>query len=103
MPSSHSAVVMAVCVSVGIKEGVSSSIFILSIMLAFITMRDAVGVRRSNGIHAKKLNEFGRLLEKNGLIENYTPIKEVNGHTPIQVLLGALFGGLIGLSMSLLK
>lgn len=103
MPSSHSAIVTAVCTSIGVKEGVNSGVFILSLLMTFITMRDAVGVRRSSGIQSQKLNEFGRLLEEHGIIDKYSPVKEVNGHTPIQVLLGALLGALIGLSMSLLK
>ena len=102
MPSSHSAVVTAVCTSIGIREGVTSSIFMLSLLITFITMRDAVGVRRSSGMQSQKLNELGRELEKNECIEEYKPIKEVNGHTPIQVIMGAIIGFLIGLSMSLL-
>ena len=103
MPSSHSAVVTAVCTSIGIREGVTSSIFMLSLLFTLITMRDAVGVRRSSGVQSQKLNELGRELEKNGSIKEYKSIKEVNGHTPIQVIMGALLGVLIGFSMNLLK
>ena len=102
MPSSHSAVVTAVCTSIGIKEGVTSSVFMLSLLFTFITMRDAVGVRRSSGIQSQKLNELGKELEKNKCIEEYKSIKEVNGHTPMQVIMGALLGVLIGFSMTLL-
>ena len=86
MPSSHSAVVTAACTSIGIRDGVNSSIFMLSLLITFITMRDAVGVRRSSGIQSKKLNELGRELEENNCIKDYKSIKEVNGHTPIQVI-----------------
>ena len=103
MPSSHSAVVTAVCTSVGIKEGVTSSVFLVSLLITFITMRDAVGVRRSSGIQSQKLNELGRELEQNKVIKEYKSIKEVNGHTPIQVIMGALLGVLIGFSLTLLK
>ena len=103
MPSSHSATVVSVCTAIGFREGINSSIFMLSLLLTFITMRDAVGVRRSSGLQSKKINEIGRELEKNGGIEEYKPIKEVNGHTPTQVIMGALIGFLIGLSLSLLK
>ena len=102
MPSSHSAVVTAVCTSIGLKEGVTSSVFMLSLLFTFITMRDAVGVRRSSGIQSQKLNELGKELEKNKCIEEYKSIKEVNGHTPMQVIMGALLGVLIGFSMTLL-
>ena len=103
MPSSHSAVVTAVCTSVGIREGVDSSIFMVSLLITFITMRDAVGVRRASGIQSQKLNEIGRELEEKEYIKEYKSIKEVNGHTPIQVIMGALLGVLIGFSMTLLK
>lgn len=103
MPSSHSACVVSICTSIGFKEGINSSTFMLSLFFTFITMRDAVGVRRSSGLQSKKINEIGRELEKNECIEEYKPIKEVNGHTPIQVIMGAIIGFLIGLSMSLLK
>ena len=103
MPSSHSAIVTAVCTSIGVKEGTTSSIFMLSLLFTFITMRDAVGVRRSSGVQSKKINEMGAELEENGYLKEYKSIKEVNGHTPIQVIMGAILGFLIGLSMSLLK
>jgi acid phosphatase family membrane protein YuiD len=102
MPSSHSAIVTSVCTAIGFKEGANSSVFILSLLFTFITMRDAVGVRRSSGIQSKKINEIGCELEKNKYLKEYKAIKEVNGHTPIQVIMGAILGFLIGLSMSLL-
>ncbi len=103
MPSSHSAIVTAVCTTIGFREGVTSNLFMLSLLITFITMRDAVGVRRSSGIQSKKINELGSELQKNGSIKEYKSIKEVNGHTPIQVIMGGILGFLIGLSMSLLK
>ena len=103
MPSSHSAIVTAVCTAIGVKEGPDSSVFLLSLLLTFITMRDAVGVRRSSGVQSKKINEIGNELEHNGYLKEYKSIKEVNGHTPIQVIMGAILGLVIGLSMSLLK
>ena len=103
MPSSHSAVVTAVTTGIGIKEGVQSSVFMLALLITFITMRDAVGVRRSSGVQSQKINEIGRELKENECLKDYKPIKEVNGHTPMQVIMGALLGVLIGFSMMLLK
>ena len=103
MPSSHSAVVTAITTCIGIKEGVQSSVFMLAIMITFITMRDAVGVRRSSGLQSQKINELGRELEQKECLQEYKPIKEVNGHTPMQVIMGSLLGVLIGFSMMLLK
>lgn len=103
MPSSHSAVVTAITTAIGIKEGTTSSIFMLSLLITFITMRDAVGVRRSSGVQSQKINEIGRELKQNECLQDYKPIKEVNGHSPMQVIMGALLGVLIGFSMMLLK
>lgn len=103
MPSSHSALVAALVTCIGFRSGVGSDVFMLSLVFFFVTIRDAVGVRRSNGIQAKKLNELGQRLQENGLLQEYKPIKEINGHTPLQVLLGCVLGFLIGLSFCLLK
>lgn len=103
MPSSHSALVTSVTTAIGFNDGINSSVFMVSLIVTFITIRDAVGVRRSSGMQAHKLNDIGKELESKNVIEEYKPIKEVDGHTPMQVILGALLGFLIGLSMSLLK
>lgn len=103
MPSSHAASVAGVCTAIGFRNGFTSDIFMLSLLLLFITMRDAVGVRLSSGIQAHKLNELGKELKEKSTIDEYKPIKEVNGHSPLQVICGTILGVLIGLSMSVLK
>ena len=65
-----------------------------------VTIRDAVGVRRSSGIQARKINEIGRSLKEHD-ITDYEVIKEVNGHTPMEVTIGCLLGFFIGLAYSL--
>ena len=100
LPSSHSALVASLSTSVGFRNGISSDIFILSLCFFMVTIRDAVGVRRSNGIQAQKINEIGRLLNKKDIID-YKPIREVNGHTPMEVTIGCLLGFFIGLAFSL--
>ena len=100
LPSSHSALVASLSTTVGFRNGISSDIFILSLCFFMVTIRDAVGVRRSNGIQAKKINEIGRLLNKKDIID-YKPIREVNGHTPMEVTIGCLLGFFIGLAFSL--
>ncbi|MBD5399032.1 MAG: divergent PAP2 family protein [Treponema sp.] len=99
-PSSHSALVSSLATTVGFRNGMGSDIFILSFCFFMVTIRDAVGVRRSNGIQAKKINEIGRILDNKKIIE-YKPIKEVNGHTPMEVTIGCLLGFFIGLAFSL--
>ena len=100
LPSSHSAQVASLSTTVGFRNGISSDIFILSLCFFMVTIRDAVGVRRSNGIQAQKINEIGRLLNKKDIID-YKPIREVNGHTPMEVTIGCLLGFFIGLAFSL--
>ena len=67
---------------------------------SLVTVRDAVGVRRSSGVQAKKINELGRDLHKKDIIQ-YSPIKEVHGHTPIEVTVGCLLGFFTGLAFAL--
>ena len=100
LPSSHSALVASLSTTVGFRNGISSDIFILSLCFFMVTIRDAVGVRRSNGIQAQKINDIGRLLNKKDIID-YKPIREVNGHTPMEVTIGCLLGFFIGLAFSL--
>ena len=102
MPSSHSALVTSLCTTIGFQEGMNSPIFMLSLVFFFVTIRDAFGVRRASGIQAKKINELGKELGEKGAIEPYNPIKEINGHTPMEVLCGCIMGFFIGLAFSLL-
>ncbi|MDR3161052.1 MAG: divergent PAP2 family protein [Spirochaetaceae bacterium] len=91
MPSSHSSLVAAMTVSVAFKEGIQSNLFIVSFCFAMVVMRDAIGVRRSSGLQARTLNMLGRYTAEKLAIE-YHPVKEIQGHTPLEVLVGALLG-----------
>lgn len=95
MPSSHSAVVVVLCTMIGKKYGVNSAIFALSIVFAFVVMYDAAGVRRAAGKQAKLLN---KIVQTPGLtnVEVTEKLQEVLGHTPTQVLVGALIGLIVG-------
>lgn len=103
MPSSHSALVTSLCTTIAFRNGINSDLFIFSLCFFLIVIRDAFGVRRSSGIQAKKMNELGKELEEKKVIDSYNKIKEVNGHTPMEVLCGCLLGFFVGLSFSLLK
>lgn len=103
MPSSHSALVTSLCTSIAFKHGIGSDIFVFSLAFFLVTIRDAFGVRRSSGLQSKKLNELGSQLKEKKLIDDYKKIKEVNGHTPMEVLCGCLVGFFVGLAFSLLK
>ncbi len=96
MPSSHSAVVVGLATLIGKGEGVDSPIFALSMVLAFVVMYDAAGVRRAAGKQAELLN---KLIETPGLsgMQVSEKLVEVLGHTPFQVLVGALIGFIVGI------
>lgn len=109
MPSSHSALVCSATIAMCRKCGFDSSEFALSFILAMIVMYDAMGVRRSAGLHARELNRINRLFalkgikpsdETNGQKEKKKKeLKEYLGHTPFEVLGGALLGILIAMLM----
>ena len=96
MPSSHSAVVASLATLIGKYEGVGSSIFAVSLVMAFVVMYDACGVRRAAGKQAELLN---KLIETPGLttVQVSEKLVEVLGHTPVQVFVGALIGIIAGL------
>lgn len=96
MPSSHSAVVTSLATMIGKSQGINSPIFALSVIFACIVMYDAAGVRRAAGKQAKLLN---KLIETPGLsnIQVQEKLVEVLGHTPTQVLVGAIIGIVVGL------
>lgn len=93
MPSSHSATVGALATGVGITEGWSSAFFAISVVLAIIVMYDATGIRRAAGLHAERLNdlveEFRKVIQQGPQPE---PLKELLGHTYLEVSVGAILG-----------
>ncbi|MBC8387599.1 MAG: divergent PAP2 family protein [Actinobacteria bacterium] len=91
MPSTHSALSICVATTIGIKEGWDSPLFALAITIAFIIMTDAAGVRRETGEQAKVLNKI--ILEFfNEIKLKDKRLKELIGHTPFEVIVGAFIG-----------
>ena len=95
MPSSHSAFTAALTIGIGQHAGFDSPVFALAAVLALIVMYDATGVRRAAGHHAKIINQIRDILED--VIEKGKPLderrlKELIGHTPVEVLVGAAMG-----------
>ena len=91
MPSSHAATVSSMTMAVGIREGLGSNLFIVCFFFALIVIRDAMGVRRSSGLQARALNFLGKNTgERLGF--EYRPVKEIQGHSPLEVIVGALLG-----------
>lgn len=116
MPSSHSATVCALAITASRIYGITSSEFALSMVLGLVVMYDACGVRRAAGLHAREINRMRKILDKldDETIERLDEeidieldsdentgvtkeLKEFLGHTPFQVLCGALLGIIIGM------
>lgn len=96
MPSSHSAVVTSIATLIGKYEGLNTPLFALSVVFAFVVMYDAAGIRRAAGKQARLLN---KIVNTPGLtnLQVQEKLVEVLGHTPKQVIVGALIGILAGL------
>ena len=96
MPSSHSAVVATLTTLIGQEYGVESGIFAMSCVFSAIVMYDAAGVRRAAGKQATLLNKLVENATNSGIVVS-EKLVEVLGHTPLQVLVGAVIGVLVGL------
>lgn len=96
MPSAHSAGSSALAVVVGMDYGFDSSLFALAAVFAMVTMFDAQGVRRSSGKQASILNMMIEDIYWKGKIRE-DRLKELIGHTPIEVFMGSIIGILLAL------
>ena len=100
MPSAHSATVCAMVIATARSEGFGSAIFAVAAVVAIITMHDALGVRRETGEQAKVLNKMIEqwidVTEKNAPLLQNMHLKEMVGHTPLQVLAGFVVGCVVG-------
>jgi len=94
MPSSHSSMVMGLSTAVGLKTGWDSILYAISLVFALVVMYDAAGVRRAVGKQAFILNKLIESRPKNFHITELR-LKELIGHTPIEVFAGALLGIII--------
>lgn len=95
MPSSHSAFIVALAVTLGRLHGWNSSYFAIALAISLIVMYDAAGVRRAAGKQAKVLNKM--IYSFNDMIEFEGRLKELIGHSPIEVFAGALLGIIVAL------
>lgn len=92
MPSSHSAGVMGLSTSVGIISGFDSISFAIALGYALVTMYDAAGVRRAAGKTAACLNKMMDDFYKHDVQAIGGKLKELLGHTPLEVIMGAIYG-----------
>lgn len=97
MPSSHSAFVMALAIMVGATEGFDSAAFAITVVLAAIVMYDASGVRHETGIQGQVLNEIIRKVFVDGEPITDVELKELVGHTKVEVAGGFVVGVLTAL------
>jgi acid phosphatase family membrane protein YuiD len=102
MPSSHSATVCAVTGATAVRYGLTSPLFAIAAIFSFIVMYDACGVRRAAGEQAKILNKIIRDLSHRNTSEFGADLKELIGHTPFQVIMGAVTGAVVAVVLGFL-
>ncbi|RAP75896.1 divergent PAP2 family protein [Paenibacillus montanisoli] len=105
MPSSHSAAVVSLATAIGLDQGWSSTGFAIASVVGAITMYDAIGIRRQAGIHAVYLNQVIHSLrevhsDRPTMFANAGKLKELLGHYPIEVGIGAIWGALVGIFLN---
>ncbi|MBE0478329.1 divergent PAP2 family protein [Candidatus Aerophobetes bacterium] len=100
MPSSHAAMVTALLIGTGIKEGIPSTIFIVTLIFSLAIIYEALGVRRAVGEQAEILNQIIRKMAREGKIKSQNEqeqryLKETLGHSPLEVAVGSIIGLII--------
>ena len=98
MPSAHSASVTALSVAVGIGQGWTSPLFGVAAFFSIVTMYDAAGIRRAAGHQARILNRMYKELEEYHKLDPER-LHELLGHTPVEVLVGALYGAFLAFAL----
>ena len=98
MPSSHTAAACAVATSIAIIEGLGSTLFAVSLLIAFIVMYDAQGVRRAAGQQARILNQIVEAIRTQHRLPPHKLV-ELLGHTELEVIAGLLLGIAVALLM----
>lgn len=101
MPSSHSALLTSATLAVGLYHGFDNPLFAIGVAITMVVTYDAAGVRRQAGIHAQRINVlFDELLRGHPVDQN--ELREVLGHTPLEVAGGVLFGIVVATVMWLI-
>lgn len=97
MPSSHTALMVAGTIAVGLYHGFDNPAFAIAVGVTMIIAHDAAGVRRQAGMHAERINLLFEELLK-GHIWDEKELKEVIGHTPLEVVGGIILGVLVAIA-----
>lgn len=101
MPSSHSSLLTATSLGIGLYHGFDDPVFAIAVAITMVVVYDAAGVRRQAGIHAQRINVlFSELLR--GHMLNEKDLREVLGHTPLEVIGGILLGLIVATSQWLI-
>lgn len=101
MPSSHSALMTATTLAIGLYYGLDHPTFALGVAITMIVTYDAAGVRQQAGIHAQRINLIvAELLKGHPITE--MDLREVLGHTPLEVLGGIILGLVVAISQWLM-
>jgi len=101
MPSSHSSLLTATSLGIGLYHGFDSPVFAIAVAITMVVVYDAAGVRRQAGIHAQRINVlFSELLH--GHMLNEKDLREVLGHTPLEVIGGILLGFIVAIAQWLI-
>lgn len=95
MPSSHAAIVVALAMAIGFSQGFDTPLFAMASVFALVVMYDAAGVRRAAGVQARLLNRIVHELIEEGKKPDYEVLKELLGHTPVEVFAGAVVGAMV--------
>ncbi|KAM7272089.1 hypothetical protein ACFE04_031303 [Oxalis oulophora] len=99
MPSSHSSTVTALAVAIGLQSGTGGAAFAIAVVLACVVMYDASGVRLHAGRQAELLNQIVCEFPPEHPLSNSRPLRELLGHTPLQVVAGSLLGCIVAYLM----
>ena len=104
MPSSHTATVVSLAIIILLKEGVTSPMFAIMLVLSSVVITDAIGLRNYLGQQGKTLNVLVEDLKEDELIEKnaYPKLLEQIGHRPIEILAGGLLGTFISIAIWLI-
>jgi len=101
MPSSHSSLLTATTLGIGLYHGFDNPVFAIAVAITMVVVYDAAGVRRQAGIHAQRINVLF-----NELLHGHTPdekeLREVLGHTPLEVAGGILLGFIVAIAQRLI-
>ncbi|CAK9315462.1 unnamed protein product [Citrullus colocynthis] len=95
MPSSHSATVTALAVAIALQEGSGGPAFAIALVFACVVMYDATGVRLHAGRQAELLNQIVCEFPPEHPLSSIRPLRDSLGHTPLQVIAGAMLGCLV--------